>query len=227
MTEKNYPAAAHEVAEVYRRLAGWTRGEIAGLTDAQLDRSGPEEWAAWPVRHQLSHMSYITTRWFMVLYGATALPWQPVDMSQFGSFINTPKDDRRFSAERYGDPGWLLGRLEEVCAAAADRADRMTGKDIETPCLLFIYPGGARVGTTDEPLIDLWSRNAKCHPDGVRIDPDQPGHVHLSSLAVMRHVLWDDLIHLRSIRMHKEAIGLPPIHPEAPEGGYVPAYPIR
>jgi hypothetical protein len=37
----------------------------------------------------------------MVLYGVTALPWRPVDMSQFGSFNNTPEeDDRRFSVER-------------------------------------------------------------------------------------------------------------------------------
>ncbi|MDA0998886.1 MAG: hypothetical protein O2807_00025 [bacterium] len=227
MTGKNYPVAAPEVAEVYRRLAGWTRKEIAGLKNDQLDRTGSGEWALWPVRYQLSHMSYITNRWFMVLYGATALPWRPVDMSQFGSFINTPKDDRRFSAERYGDPGWLLDRLEEACGAAAERADRMSEEDVQAPCLLFIFPEDARVGVTDEPTLDLWSRNARCHPDGVEADPDRPGHFLLSPLATLRHALWDDLIHLRSIRMHKEAMGLPPACPEAPEGGYAPAYPIR
>jgi|GEM_PF-6443784 hypothetical protein len=60
-----YPETASEVAGVFRLLAGWVRGKITGLTHEQLSRCGPEAWAAW---------SHITTRWFMVLYGVTALP---------------------------------------------------------------------------------------------------------------------------------------------------------
>ena len=218
-----YPEAVSEVAEVFRLLSGWVRDEIAGLTQEQLARRGPEEWARWSPHYQLSHMAYITTRWFMVLYGAPALPWHPVDMSQFGSFTNTPEDDRRFSAECYADVWWLLARLEEACGAAAARLDDFQPEEEET--LVFVFGKESFVGATKERALDLWERNAICHPGGVVLDLEQ-GEVLLTTLATLRHVLWDDLIHLRSVRMHREAMNLAPVHPDAPVGGYAPAYPV-
>lgn len=221
-----YPETAPELAEVFRLLTGWVRDEVAGLTEEQFARSGPEEWAAWPPLYQISHMAYITTRWFMVLYGAPALPWRPVDMSQFGSFINTPEDDRRFSAERYPDVEWLLARLGEACGAAAARLDDFQDRPEEGEALLFVFGEGSLIGATDERALDLWERNAPCHPGGVFFDRAR-GEVRLTTFATLRHVLWDDLIHLRSLRMHREAMGLAPAHPDAPAGGYAPAFPLR
>ena len=60
---RSYPRTAAECAEVYRKLTEWTSGEIEGLTDDQLDRTGHEKWAGWSPRRQLSHMANITTRW--------------------------------------------------------------------------------------------------------------------------------------------------------------------
>ena len=111
MRESSYPITPSEIAHVYRQISAWTKGELLGLSETQLDRTGTEEWARWSPRRQLSHMAYITTRWFMVLYGATSLPWPSVDMSQFSTFINTRDDDRRFSSERYGDIEWLYLRF--------------------------------------------------------------------------------------------------------------------
>ena len=34
-------------------------------------------------------------------------------------------------------------------------------------------------------------------------------------------------LHGSCLRMHREAMGLAPVHPEAPVGGYAPAYPVR
>ncbi len=221
-----YPETASEVAGVFRLLAGWVSNEITDLTEEQRARRGPEEWAGWSPHYQLSHVAYITTRWFMVLYGATALPWRPVDMSQFGSFNNTPEDDRRFSVERYPDVEWLLVRLDEACGAAAARLVDFEDRPEESKALLFVFGEGSLIGATDERALDLWERNAACHPDGVVFDRAL-GEVRLSVLATFRHVLWDDLIHLRSLRMHREAMGLAPAHPDAPAGGYAPAFPVR
>ncbi len=227
-----YPQSAAECAEVFRMFPGWTRGEIAGLTNDQLARTGPGNWAQWSPLRQLSHVSYITTRWFMVLFGAAALPWRPVDMSQFGTFINSPEDDRRFSASRYGDPEWLLERLGEACGAAAERLDGLAGSPEGEEILLFVFGRGAVVGTTDEKVLALWGRNVECHPGGgpfsggATLDTSR-GEIRLTLLATLRHLIWDNLIHLRSIRMHREAMGLAPAHPEAPVGGYEPAYPVQ
>ncbi len=223
----SYPRTAAECADVYRKLAEWTRGEMEGLTDDQLDRTGPEEWAGWSPRRQLSHMAYITTRWFMIWYGAISLPWNPFDMSQFGTFINTPLDDRSFSDARYRDPEWLLARLGEACAASADRLGDLEKNPENERALFFVFPEDACVGATDERVTDLWSRTAACHADGVTPDPDHPCGYRMTPLGTLRHTLWDNLIHLRSLRMHREAMGLAPVHPEVPVGGYAPAYPVR
>ena len=225
MSESPRPAAPEEIARAYRRMPEWAGGELAGLSEAQLDRTGPEAWARWSPRRQLSHMAYVTTRWFMVLYGAARLPWRPVDMSQFASFINAPGDDRRFSAARYSDPEWLRLRLSEACEAAASRIESREAGDAEA-ALLFVFAESSVVGASEERAVDLWSRCMKCHPDGFAPDPDHAGGFRLTPLAALRHALWDDLIHLRSIRLHREAMGLPPVHPEAPLGGYASAYPV-
>jgi hypothetical protein len=221
-----YPQSAAECAEVFRMFPEWTRDEIADLSDEQLGRTGPEKWAEWSPLRQLSHVSYITTRWYMVLFGAAALSWRPVDMSQFGTFINSPEDDRRFSASRYGDPEWLLERLGEACVAAAERLDGEAGSPEDGEVLLFVFGRDADIGATDEKTLALWGRNVECHPDGATFDAAR-GEIRLALLATLRHLIWDNLIHLRSIRMHRKAMGLAPAHPETPAGGYAPAYPVR
>lgn len=221
-----YPAAPDALARTYRRLPLWVRSELADLSEAQLDRTGAEEWARWSPRRQLSHMAYITTRWFMVLYGAARLPWRVVDMSQFATFINAPEDDRRFSSERYPDPEWLHARFAEACCAAAAQLEARAAAPVGK-ALLFVFTESSVVGASAERAVDLWGRCMRCHPDGFAADPDHAGGFRLTPLAVLRHALWDDLIHLRSIRLHREALGLSPACPDAPLGGYAPAYPVR
>lgn len=226
MRESSYPITPNEIAHVYRRIPTWTMGELTDLSEAQLDRTGTEEWARWSPRRQLSHMAYITTRWFMVLYGAIGLPWPSVDMSQFTAFINTRDDDRRFSSERYGDTEWLHLRFSEACEAAAVQVEKLENENSIDKSLLFVFSDSSVVGTSDERSVDLWNRCQKCHPDGFTIDADYAHGFRITPLATLRHLLWDDLIHLRSIRLHREALGLSPVYPDAPVGGYTSAYPI-
>ena len=226
MRELSYPVTPSEIAHVYRQIPTWTSGELADLSEAQLDRTGAEEWARWSPRRQLSHMAYITTRWFMVLYGATRLPWPAVDMSQFGTFINTREDDRRFSSKRYGDIEWLHMRFSEACKAAALQTEKLEKKDSSENALLFVFTDSSVVGASEERSVDLWNRCMKCHPEGFTIDSVHTHGFRITPLATLRHVLWDDLIHLRSIRLHREAMGLPPVYPDAPSGGYISAYPV-
>ncbi len=226
MNESLYPVTPSEIAQVYRQIPIWTKGELADLSEAQLDRTGAEVWARWSPRRQLSHMAYITTRWFMVLYGATRLPWRTVDMSQFGTFINTRDDDRRFSSDRYGDPEWLYLRFFEACEAMATQIEKRQEEDSAENSLLFVFAESSVVGVSEERSVDLWNRCMKCHPDGFAMDPEHAHGFRMTPLATLRHVLWDDLIHLRSIRLHREALGLSPVYPDAPVGGYVSAYPV-
>ena len=226
MSESSYPVTPSEIAHVYRQIPAWTMDELAGLSETQLDRTGTEEWARWSPRRQLSHMAYITTRWFMVLYGATRLPWPVVDMSQFGTFINTRDDDRRFSSERYADPEWLHLRFSEACEAAATEVEKWEQENSTKNGLLFVFTDTSVVGVSQERSVDLWNRCMKCHPDGFTVDPEHEHGFRITPLATLRHVLWDDLIHLRSIRLHREALGLSPVYPDAPVGGYASAYPV-
>ncbi len=226
MRTSSYPATLGEISHVYRQIPTWALGELADFSEAQLDRTGEEEWSRWSPRRQLSHMAYITTRWFMVLYGTTRLPWPLVDMSQFGTFINTREDDRRFSSERYADIEWLHLRFSEACEAAALQVEKCTVEDLEENSLLFVFTDSSVVGASEERSVDLWNRCMRCHPDGFTIDPNHTHGFRVTPLATLRHVLWDDLIHLRSIRLHREAMGLPFVYPDAPVGGYAAAYPI-
>ena len=226
MSGSLYPEAPNEIAHVYRRIPTWTMGELTDLSEAQLDRTGTEEWARWSPRRQLSHMAYITTRWFMVLYGATRLPWPVVDMSQFSTFINTRDDDRRFSSDRYGDIEWLHLRFSEACEEAAAQVEKLEKEDSVNKSLLFVFSDSSVVGVSEERSIDLWNRCMKCHPDGFTLDVGYAHGFRMTPLATLRHVLWDDLIHLRSIRLHREALDLPPVYPDAPVGGYASAYPV-
>ncbi len=226
MSESSYPVSPSEIAYVYRQIPAWTIGELADLSEAQLDRTGTEDWARWSPRRQLSHMAYITTRWFMVLYGATRLHWPVVDMSQFGTFINTREDDRRFSSERYADPKWLHLRFSEACEAAATEVEKFEHEGSTQKRLLFVFTDSSIVGVSEERSIDLWNRCMKCHPDGFTLDTEHPHGFRITPLVTLRHVLWDDLIHLRSIRLHREALGLSPVYPDAPVGGYASAYPV-
>ena len=226
MKKSSYPVTPGEIARVYRQIPTWALGELTDLSEEQLDRTGSEEWARWSPRRQLSHMAYITTRWFMVLYGAARLPWPVVDMSQFGTFINTREDDRRFSSVRYGDIEWLHLRFSEACEAAASQAEKSENVELTDNSLLFVFTESSVVGASEERSVDLWSRCMKCHPAGFTIDSDHTHGFRLTPMATLRHVLWDDLIHLRSIRLHREAIGLSPVYPDAPLGGYGPAYPV-
>ncbi len=214
---------------MYRQIPLWARSELADLSEAQLDRTGAEEWARWSPRRQLSHMAYITTRWFLVLYGAARLPWRVVDMSQFGTFINSAEDDRRFSSERYPDAEWLHARFSEACGAAAAQLEERReaeGATAAGKALLFVFTDSSVVGASEERSVDLWSRCMRCHPDGFAADPEHAHGFRVTPLAILRHVLWDNLIHLRSIRLHREALGLSPVCPDAPVGGYAPAYPV-
>ena len=226
MSGSLYPEAPNEIAHVYRRIPTWTMGELTDLSEAQLDRTGTEEWARWSPRRQLSHMAYITTRWFMVLYGATSLPWPVVDMSQFSTFIDTRDDDRRFSSDRYGDIEWLHLRFSEACEEAAVQVEKLQNEDSVNKSLLFVFSDSSVVGVSEERSVDLWNRCMKCHPDGFTIDPEHKHGFRITTLATLRHVLWDDLIHLRSIRLHRKALGLPTVYPDAPVGGYASAYPV-
>ena len=226
MNESLYPVTPNEIAHVYRLIPTWTKGELADLSEAQLERTGTQEWARWSPRRQLSHMAYITTRWFMVLYGATRLPWRAVDMSQFSTFINTRDDDRRFSSDRYGDIEWLHLRFFEACEAAAAQIEKREEENSAANSLLFVFTDSSVVGVSEERSVDLWNRCMKCHPDGFTIDSGYAHGFRVTPLAILRHVLWDDLIHLRSIRLHREALGLSPVYPDVPVGGYASAYPV-
>ena len=226
MSESLYPVTPSEISHVYRLIPTWTKGELADLSEPQLERTGTQEWARWSPRRQLSHMAYITTRWFMVLYGATRLPWPAVDMSQFSTFINTRDDDRRFSSERYGNIEWLHLRFSEACEAAAAQIEKRVGENLANKSLLFVFTESSVVGVSEERSVDLWNRCKECHPDGLTIDSDHAHRFRMTPSATLRHVLWDDLIHLRSIRLHREALGLSPVYPDVPVGGYASAYPV-
>ncbi len=88
------------------------RGEIEGLTDAQLDwDDSSEEWSEWSVRRQVSHVALVYLYWFPRVWGKVLWPVNPpadpVDFRKAGVY------DRRLDEEKYWKMADIWVKFEE------------------------------------------------------------------------------------------------------------------
>ena len=190
----------------YPRIPSMYAEEVKGLTDSQVDRIRPEKsWGRWSIRIQVSHSAWVCYLWFL-------LRWGPVlfgnDLPRDKSLTDTGGADRILNSARFHAMPDLLAALKDGCdmiwdILAAETLGSMREKEIVFQLPMTRGPWKESVREWTEKVI------LKAHPNGVWMDPKDPGLIHYTLEYTFRHVLWECYAHLKTIQMHKTAEGLP------------------
>ena len=83
----------------------------------------------------------------------------------------------------------------------------------------YTDPEASRPGDPHKP-VDYHRMSTRLHPFGFHEDAERSGLFHLEIGAVLRHVYWNVLAHLRTVQRQKLRQGLPLIN-ELPREGYL------
>ncbi|MEK6709928.1 MAG: DinB family protein [Nitrospinota bacterium] len=192
---------------------------MEGLTEAQLDRVRPEKgWGAWSIRVQVSHTAWIPYLFFLDLLAPVFFPDGRLPRDK--SLASAGGADRRLDPARFHAMPGLLAALGDGCALAREILARETPASLQREAARPV-PRGRR-WANGESVAAYWENLVlPAHPDGLRRDPARPEVVHQTLGCAFRHILWEALVHLKTIQAHKRAEGLPPCA-EVPEVGYIP-----
>ena len=203
----------------YRTLPRMFAREVEGLSEAQLDRTRPgKSWGAWSIRVQVSHTAYIPYLFFLDLLAPVLFPDGRLPRDK--SLASAGGADRRLDPARFHALPDLLAALGDGCALAREILARETPASLQREAARPVprerrWANGERVAGYWESLV------LPAHPDGLRRDPKDPEVIHQTLGCAFRHILWEALVHLKTIQAHKRAEGLPPCA-EVPEVGYIP-----
>ena len=207
MTPQSVPGAsrATELFPEYADLYDLIAGELAGLTDEQLDWTSDKwEWAEWSIRRQLSHMASLLYRWLMVRWGDILFPNGEHGIAD-AEHVTNADFDRALPRDRYWDLPVLLEKLNEAIGLAQQALD---GKDV----------GFLRANSLRYNLTPQWDIMIKAHPTGMSPDAD-PSQGEMTLEATFRHMYFEEITHLYNIQRLKRAQGLPTVV-DVPEVGY-------
>ncbi len=185
----------------YSLLVRWTRAEVEGLSDAELDfddHHRDREWMWWSIRRQVSHMAWdsliFTRRRCATLLWPDGNVPEPINWSEH-RLGPTAKWDRVLDETMFWEIPSLLDKLalgnswlETVVSTQTIDALRATEETIHG------NPFWAYVITT--------------LPRGARLVDDPPGHIHYNLEGSLWMVFYEQLSHIRTIQRLKAAQGL-------------------
>jgi hypothetical protein len=185
----------------YPYLAGMYEREVQGLTSAQLDRRRlGKSWGRWSIREQVSHMAFVSYRWFLHYWGETLLG---KNLSRDHTLTHTGGTDRLMDPLRFHKMADLLSALRD-------------GFDLAWEILAGETLGSLRQKVRFRPIspderwpsgdsFRDWTENVvlKVHPNGFWRDETDPDLFHYNLEWTFRHVLWEAYAHLKTIQMHK------------------------
>ena len=212
--------SARDIFPEYPSLPGMYAREVEGLTEAQLGRRRPgKSWGKWSIREQVSHMAYVSYRWFLG-------NWGPI------LFGDRPPRDMRLAdtggADRMMDPRLNLGLagLLDAIRDGCDLAWEILGNETlgslrEKVFTRRLPPDAPDWPSGDSPRAWLENTMLKAHPRGVWFDERDPALVHYDLECTFRHVLWEGHAHLRTIQAHKQEEGLKIAVPLDMSAGYL------
>ncbi|MDA0677531.1 MAG: hypothetical protein O2788_05935, partial [Chloroflexi bacterium] len=114
----------------YWKLDSMVRGEIAGLSDPELDwTSNQYGWAGWSIRQQSSHLASVVYRWLLVRWRdqlfADGIPITDERLGQ----VNSERHDRRLDDALFRTVEQILGAMEEAMQIAQSVLRRVTVSD--------------------------------------------------------------------------------------------------
>lgn len=187
------------------RLDSLVRGEMSGISDANLDWTSDEfGWAGWSMRQQTSHMASLTFRWLCIRWGETLFPnGGPISEKEL-QVLSSQDHDRRLDERVYFDIDEILSVVDRAVELARDVLKSHTVSEGRSLAI-------ARNAT------DQWATMAKAHPSGVTVNDDGSGSLSLE--ATFRHIYFEHITHLFNIQRIKRALELPVIV-KLPQAGY-------
>lgn len=210
-------APARDIFPEFNTIYRLFEDEARGLPAEALARRRPEKgWGGWSISEQVSHTAWIPylvfcVIWREVLFGGEEPPH--LDRAETGGA------DRMLDPARFHEMPDLLGALKDGFGLGWEILGRetlgsMRGKSLARD----VNPG--RAWASGERVIDYFERLVvPAHKVGLKRDENDPYVFHQTLECAMRHIIWEALVHLKTIQMHKAAEGLP-TGPPAPEEGY-------
>ncbi|MBI2178735.1 MAG: hypothetical protein HYU38_10445 [Candidatus Tectomicrobia bacterium] len=216
--ESEFPRL-RESLEAYPGLV-WS--EIDGLTLEQMAYASQEPpWARWSIDLQVRHIALVTPVW-LFLRAEETLRRRGYAFPESGPAVASlvRAGGRHIPPELAPDRRALIAFLRPwagLCCRIMDREGEEGLRSME-----FTYytdPEWVRPGDPKRP-VEYHRIAARLHPAGFREDPQRAGLFHLQMTAVLRHIFWNVLAHLRTVQRLKMAQGLTPVL-ALPREGYL------
>jgi len=216
MTDLSAPA--RDIFPEFNTIPRLFEEEVRGLPKAALARHRPEKgWGGWSISEQVSHAAWIPYLIFCVIWRETLFGDEtPPHLDR----TDTGGADRMLDPGRFYEMPNLLGARGDGFALGWILLGRETlGSMREKVLARDVNPD--RQWATGERVIDYFEQLvAPAHKVGLRRDENDPYIFHQTFECAMRHIIWEALVHLKTIQMHKAAEGLP-TGPPVSEEGYV------
>jgi hypothetical protein len=197
----------------YQHLVEWTRAEVDGLTDAQLDLddlSPDKEWMWWSIRRQVSHMAWDALIFSYRRCASLLFPdTDPPEVIVWSDHRLGPKArwDRVLDEDRY----WGLPVIFEKWQVGIDWLTRtVTEQSIDT------------LRSTQETVhgTPFWSYVIGTLPRGAGHDADDDRMITYDLEGSLWMVFYEQLAHIRTIQRLKIHQGLD-LAVELPRVGYL------
>ena len=197
----------------YQRLVEWTRAEVEGLTDEQLDvddLSPDKEWMWWSIRRQVSHMA-----WDALIFSRSRCGqflWEDGIAPEVIAWADhrlgpNQKWDRVLDEDTY----WDLEDIYDRWQIGIDWLNRVvTEQSIET----------LRGATKTVHGTPFWSYVITTLPRGAAHDADDERMITYDLEGSLWMVFYEQLSHIRTIQRLKLHQGLP-LAVDLPRVGYL------
>lgn len=205
---KNYPGLVYE--------------EVEGLTHEQMCYANEEPpWARWSMDLQIRHIALMTPVW-LSMRAKEVLLREGYTFPDTAGLIADLIDSgiRHVPPEAAGDRRAVVDFMRPWAALCCEIIERESEERLRS--LSFTYytdPDASRPGDPHKP-VEYHRMSVRLHPFGLTEDEGRPGLFHLEIGAVLRHIYWNVLAHLRTVQRLKLRQGLP-LNNELPREGYL------
>ena len=197
-------------------------GEVEGLTHEQMCYANEEPpWARWSMDLQIRHIALMTPVW-LSMRAKEVLLREGYTFPDTAGLIADLIDSgiRHVPPEAAGDRRAVVDFMRPWAALCCEIIDKESEERLRS--LSFTYytdPDASRPGDPLKP-VEYHRMSVRLHPFGLTEDEERPGLFHLEIGAVLRHIYWNVLAHLRTVQRLKLRQGLP-LNNELPREGYL------
>ncbi|MBI3126986.1 MAG: hypothetical protein HYZ11_05210 [Candidatus Tectomicrobia bacterium] len=214
-----------EIARLRAELKSYpdiVRGEIDGLTWEQMCYAAQEPaWARWCIDLQIRHIALVTPVW-LSLRAEEVLRREGYRFPETAAAIKglIASGQRHVPPEIAPARAGVIAFMRPWADLCCEIIDREGAEGLEKRTFTFYTdPDWVRPGDPKKP-VEYHRIAARLHPDGFREDAEKPGLFHFHIGAILRHIWWNVLAHLRTAQRLKMLQGLPVVH-DLPREGYL------